>query len=104
MPTPNVSLPGASSAMTGELPRDRHRVAQRKQIQPDIHRQVLLKAEQRCRCDQPVRTRADKKADVIADTDVVNALIGSASQRRTVLGSRLSERQERPDPNGTHAS
>jgi hypothetical protein len=41
---------------------------------------------------------------VIADADVVNALIGSASQRRTVLGSGLSERKERPDPNGTHAS
>jgi hypothetical protein len=35
---------------------------------------------------------------------VVNALIGSASQRRTVRGSGPSERKERANPNGTHAS
>jgi hypothetical protein len=52
----------------------------------------------------PSETGVDKEADVIADTDVVSAPIGRASQRPTVLGSGPSERKEYANPNGTHAS
>ena len=63
-----------------ELAGNGDRVAQWQQVQPDIHRQRGLRREQRGCADQPVGTRADEEADVIADTQVVDARVGDLSR------------------------
>ena len=60
----------------GELTGDRHRVAQRQQVEPDVHRQVSLSGEHGGGGDQPVRPRSDEEADVIGDTEVIDARVG----------------------------
>ena len=82
IPTPRVSRPGASCRDGGELTGDRNRVAQRQQVEPDVHRQRSLSGEQGGGGDQPVRSRSDEEADVIADAEVVDARLGDAGEHR----------------------
>ena len=84
-----------------ELAGDRNRVTQWQQVQPDVHRQLSLNGEQGGRGDQPVRARSDEEAHVIADAQVVDALVGDASERRLRLiraGASVADRREEPDP------
>ena len=48
-----------------ELPGHQNRVAQRKEVEPDVHRQPSVSGEQRSRHGQPVRARTHEEADVI---------------------------------------
>jgi hypothetical protein len=86
----------------GELAGDRDRVAQREQVQPDVHRQLGLHREQRARADQPVRARADEEADVVAHAQVVDAGVGDPAERcphPLGIGARQVQRiGEEPDP------
>ena len=82
IPTPNVSRPGASSAMVASWRATGHRVAQRQQVQRDVHRQLALQRQQRRRRDQPVGPGADEEAHVIAAAEVIDALADGASERR----------------------
>ena len=57
-------------------------VAQWQQIQADVHRQLSLNREQGGCADQPVGTRSDEEADVITDTQMVDARVGDLTERR----------------------
>jgi hypothetical protein len=85
----------------GELPGDRNRVAQRQQIEPHVHRQVVLDGEQGGRRYQPIRARSDEEAHMVPHADVIDALIGDVSERRrhpvrTV--AFLTDRRKQPHP------
>ena len=60
-------------------------------------RATQLGGQERRRVDQRIRTGADEEAHVIADTEMVNARIGDASQRstgRSSPGGGLAERKK----------
>ena len=89
-----------------ELAGDGNRVAQRQQVEPDVHRQLSLSGEQGGRGDQPVRARSDEEAHVIADAQVVDARVGDPSERRLQLlrtaAERFSDWREEPDADASH--
>ena len=88
-----------------ELASDRNRVAQRQEIEPDIHRQLGLSSEHRGRCDQPVRARPYEEAHMIADADVVDSGVSNASKRRLELlriAVRLAYGRKQSDADPSH--
>jgi hypothetical protein len=87
---------GGQLADGRQLPRDEHRMAQRKQVEADVHRQLAVGQERRRR-DQPVRSRADVEAHVITDAEVVDARIhnlGEPPARQPRSAGELAHRGE----------
>jgi hypothetical protein len=83
----------------GQLAGDGNGVAQREQVEPDVHRQHPLASEQRGRGDQPIRARAREEADVIADAEVVDFRLDGASEHGIQVSTvaELSGWREKPD-------
>ena len=92
-----------------ELAGNGDRVAQWQQVHADVHGQRSLNREQGGCADQPVGTRADEEADVITDTQVVDARVGDLSERRAqplrIAVGRFERVGEEPDADTiTHGS
>ena len=80
---------------------DDHGVAQRQQVEADVHGQRVLPGEQGGRADQPVGTRADEEADVITDAQMIDARARDPGERRApprrIAVGRLQRVGEEPD-------
>jgi hypothetical protein len=92
---------GCHQREVGQLARDRHRVAQRQEVDAGVDRQAVVEGAEHRRLEQTVDAGTDEEADVVAAADVIEPRLGD---RVEVLAGRAGVRslqgEWREDPDG----